>query len=200
MATAPVFMGAAGLLVAELTAEPALLEREATAELAPLVIESMAEEMEALSEPVAVESWDWREEREPPAALVTEAAAESRLELMLLTAEPTEEAAEAAAEVWEEATEPALLAMELRAEVTAPEAEAGMLVWACFLKWLATVDGIEVCRSRGTYKSHRSEDSEDGRELHFDGCLGLLLLLVVIIVGCMVLSERCSWVFRRGKM
>jgi hypothetical protein len=56
MATAPVFMGAAGLLVAELAAEPALLVMELMAELAPLVMEAMAEVMESRSEPVAVES------------------------------------------------------------------------------------------------------------------------------------------------
>lgn len=75
-----------------------------------------------------------REERESPALLVTEATAESALVEMLLTLELREALWEARAEV-----------MLLEREPIALEADWGMEFWACFLGWLATVDGIKVC-------------------------------------------------------
>ena len=48
------------------------------------------------------------------------------------------------------------------------------------------MNGIHPSGSRGTYKSHRGEDSEDSGELHFDGWLVLLVIIVVVVVVVVV--------------
>lgn len=104
-ATAPVFIGAAALPLAEVAALEAALVMELAWELTERVRELRADEREAASDPVAVESWLERDEMAPPASEVRLDSWDEASEVMEEIADARDEVRELRSEAIEVATE-----------------------------------------------------------------------------------------------